>query len=79
MANDCPVIAARIPSVIEVCGDGALYFDPTDADSIATSMKEIANSPATRATLIARGRERAKIYSWRNSAHLLSRVVGQIE
>jgi glycosyltransferase involved in cell wall biosynthesis len=79
MANDCPVIAARIPSVVEVCGDGALYFDPKDPDSIASSMKEIANSPVTRATLIAKGRERAKIYSWRNSVRVLSQVVGQVE
>lgn len=35
MARKCPVVLSDIPGHKEQCGDMALYFDPTDSDSLA--------------------------------------------
>lgn len=38
MACGCPVVASRLPSVIEFAGAAASYFDPKDTLSIANAM-----------------------------------------
>jgi glycosyltransferase involved in cell wall biosynthesis len=51
-------------SLPEVAGDAALYFDPEDVGSIASSMRRLADDPALRVTLVSRGRERVAQFSW---------------
>jgi glycosyltransferase involved in cell wall biosynthesis len=63
-----PVIAARSPGVAETCADAALYVDPYDAGALAHELERVAADPALRATLAARGRDRAAAFSWRASA-----------
>jgi glycosyltransferase involved in cell wall biosynthesis len=43
MACGCPVVASDIPAVKECAGGAALYFDPTDAVSIADAMAAFQN------------------------------------
>jgi glycosyltransferase involved in cell wall biosynthesis len=70
MAAGAPVIAARAPGVVEVCGDAARYADPRDPGSFAAAMAEIAADGALRRELAERGRRRAAGFSWTESARI---------
>lgn len=66
-----PVITSRVTSMPEVAGDAALLIDPFDVDDIAGAMKKIASDEDLRKTLIRRGLERCKLFTWQKSADRL--------
>jgi hypothetical protein len=76
MALGCPIAAANTASIPEVVGDAALLFDPRQPDSIAAACAQLLADEALRQTLIARGRERAKRFSWERAA---AETLGVIE
>ena len=71
MANGCPVIAARSTSLPEVCGDAAIYFDPEDAQGLATLLQGLAGREDLRASLQARSAARLEHYTWTANARIL--------
>jgi glycosyltransferase involved in cell wall biosynthesis len=64
MGAGCPVIAADRTSLPEVVGDAGVLVDPLDTTAISEAMRRLATEPALRSELSARGRERARQYSW---------------
>jgi glycosyltransferase involved in cell wall biosynthesis len=68
MSAGTPVIAASTPGLLEVCGDAAVYVDPTDPQELAVTMERIATDPEQRRALASRGRQRAAGFSWSRSA-----------
>lgn len=68
MGLGCPVVASSIPSVREVCGDAALYFDPARPDELAQNLRALHGAPARLADMRERGRMRAARYSWLEAA-----------
>jgi glycosyltransferase involved in cell wall biosynthesis len=60
MACGTAVITSNRSSLPEVAGDAALAVDPEDVGAIAAALAIIADDPARRAELIARGRERIR-------------------
>jgi len=68
MSHDCPVVCSNTSSIPEVVGDAAVLFDPADVESLRDALERVAFSDATRAALIARGRERLKRFSWERCA-----------
>jgi len=65
MASGTLVAAARTSVLPEVGGDAPFYFDPQDADAIASCLVEVARLPAGhRAERIARGVARARLFTW---------------
>ena len=64
MAFGVPSIAARSSSLPEIGGDAALYFDPNDARELEKQIERLADDPALRTDLIARGRKRAAGFRW---------------
>jgi glycosyltransferase involved in cell wall biosynthesis len=71
MANDCPVVAANAASIPEVCGDAALYFDPTCPRSCAAALQTAVSDNELLARLVKAGRERLKVYNWNANAQIL--------
>jgi glycosyltransferase involved in cell wall biosynthesis len=71
MACGCPVIISNQPAMVEVCGDAALRCDADDADELARLMRLVHDDPVRRAALIAAGRERAALFTWRATARSL--------
>ncbi|HSD11964.1 MAG TPA: glycosyltransferase family 1 protein [Patescibacteria group bacterium] len=63
-----PVIASDVTSIPEVAGDAALFVNPGDPEDIARAMAKVADDPALRASLAAKGLERVKRYSWASTA-----------
>jgi len=70
----CPALLSNTSSLPEVGGDAALYFDPVDGASLADSVERIIADESIRANLIARSRERAKLFSWEKTAAMTKKV-----
>jgi glycosyltransferase involved in cell wall biosynthesis len=64
MNHGCPVICSNASSIPEVVGTAGLYIDPHSVEAIGDAMARIASLPSLRSGLAARGRERAKEFSW---------------
>ncbi len=75
MALGCPVIAARAASLPEVCGDAALYVDPSSVDAIADAMRRALDDDALCARLAQAGRHRAAGLTWAAAAARLAESV----
>jgi len=59
----CPVIAARIPSVVEITGDAATLLEPTDVIAWSGILDRLADGQRDPAALAA-GLERAGRFTW---------------
>ena len=64
MSFDCPVACSNTSSIPEVVGEAAIQFNPRDTDAIADSLVKLLSSSTLRNTLIKRGRDRIKMFSW---------------
>lgn len=74
MACGCPVIASRRASIPEVAGDAALLVEPQSAEQFADAIAMIVTVPAVRARLIAAGLDRARLWTWRETARRLVEI-----
>lgn len=68
MGCGCPVLASNTSSIPEVVGDAGICVDPTDEIVTSERMVELAISQNPRNELIAKGFERAQLFSWRRCA-----------
>ena len=64
---DCPCAISNISSFPEVAGNAALYFDPSDQDSMENAIDRIITDNALRKELIALGQQRLSLFSWQNT------------
>lgn len=67
-ALGCPVLCSDRSAMPEIAGDGALLFDPADADALATQLGRVVGEPATRHDLVRRGLANAGRFSWDRAA-----------
>lgn len=77
MQCEVPVIASNAGSIPEVCGDAAVYVDPGNIDAIAEKMMLLYKDESKRNDLIAKGKTRAKEFSWEKTAGLLWSAIGK--
>ena len=68
MERGVPIACSRAPSLPEVAGDAARYFDPLDEGDIAAAIAELIVDVELREELVASGRERARRFSWERTA-----------
>jgi glycosyltransferase involved in cell wall biosynthesis len=68
MAAGAPVLAARCPAVVEVCGQAARYVEPDDADGLAGLLRAVGRDAGLRERMSADGLRRAQAFSWGRSA-----------
>jgi glycosyltransferase involved in cell wall biosynthesis len=66
MSFNCPVICSNTSSIPEVVGDAAIFFDPASADSIGQSLITVLSDDPLRVSLVSKGRQRVKMFSWQN-------------
>jgi len=67
MAAGCPVVVSRAASLPEICGDAALYFDPTNPEELSACLVRIANDESLRQALRARGNRHVRRFRWEAS------------
>jgi len=75
MACGVPIVASRIPSTEEVADDAVFYYgNPLDEKGLAASILRVLGDEQLRLDLVAKGRERAKRFTWDEVAkrHLAS-------
>lgn len=76
MACGAPAICADSTCLPEVVGEGnALFFDPLDANALASSLTRLLSSNELRESLITKGLERVKQYDWRRTAQETLRIL----
>ncbi len=63
-ACGCPALLSVGGSLSEVAGDAALYFDPTDIDSLIKSASQLINDQSLRQSFREKGYDRLKKFSW---------------
>ncbi|MGZ3581754.1 MAG: glycosyltransferase family 4 protein [Ktedonobacterales bacterium] len=68
MASGTPVVCSTGGSLPEIAGDAALTVDPYDVDGLAAALVRLTRDAALRDTLVTRGLERVKAFSWDLSA-----------
>lgn len=68
MAAGCPVVTSNGSAMKEVGGDSAFLVDPLDIEAIAGGIEKISTDSALRTTLINNGKNRARMFSWENTA-----------
>lgn len=68
MACGIPVLTSNITSMPEVAGDAAVLVNPYRVESIANGIEKIVNDSDLRKSLIEKGLERAKLFSWEKTA-----------
>jgi glycosyltransferase involved in cell wall biosynthesis len=68
MAAGLPIASSDRGVMPEVLGDAGLYFDPENAASIATSLRELLHDVPLREVLARRAYDRARLLSWQRCA-----------
>ena len=78
MALGCPVAVSRCSAMPDICGDAAAYFDPQNADSIASAILSTLLDTRRQRELSARGKARAARFSWQTSGRNLETLMRQV-
>jgi len=78
MAKGCPVISSNRTSLPEILGPAALYFNPDDEADMLSAVLKIFDDKELRDSMISRGLEQVKKYSWWECANQTLQVYKQI-
>jgi glycosyltransferase involved in cell wall biosynthesis len=70
MARGCPVVSSNAASLVEVGGDAVLYVNPDDGRGWREAIVGLLAGTGRRATMMAKGRQRATMFSWKRSAEI---------
>ena len=73
MANKCLVLSSDIPSLREVYGNAAVYFNPNDVLDMEKKMIEVLGSKVGH-DFVGHGLERTKMFSWEKMAKETLRI-----
>ena len=74
-----PILAGNKTSLPEVANDAALYCDPFDVKDIAAKLTLLESDDAQQQMLSQKGLERAKLFSWDESAKAIWEVICSFE
>ncbi len=74
MGCGTPVVTSDKSSLPEVAGDAALIIDPYQVDDLADAIRQLVNDSTLRQTLIGKGHQRAKTFTWEKSARHLRQI-----
>ncbi|MGN5006710.1 glycosyltransferase family 4 protein [Aeromonas sp. 96A] len=78
MACGVPVLTSNSTSLPEVAGDAALLVNPESVDEIRVGIERLVHDEALRTELIAKGLERAKLFSWDAVAARVQAVLDEV-
>lgn len=78
--NGCPVLLNNASCFPEIGGDAAIYFDINRKGDLSEHIMELLQySEEERQQIIDKGTQRAKCFSWEESAHKLKQVYENIQ
>jgi glycosyltransferase involved in cell wall biosynthesis len=80
MTHGVPCVLNDMPVFREVAGDAAIYFDSTDPDQTAATLKHLLGNQKERETLSKKGIKRSAIFSWSTiTADLFALIKQQVQ
>ena len=79
MACGCPVVSSNAGAIPEVVGDAALTVDPLDEAALASALGNVLTDEARRKEMIARGLNRASLFSWERAARETLQVYERVQ
>ena len=79
MACGAAVLTSKTSSLPEVAGDAALFVDPESVDEIERGIELLAEDQKLRTELVAKGFERIKKFSWRETARQTLKVYESLD
>jgi glycosyltransferase involved in cell wall biosynthesis len=68
MGHHVPVAISNVSSLPEIAGDAAIQFDPKSAENMAEVMYKVLTDQTLRASLVKKGKQRLKHFSWQEMA-----------
>jgi glycosyltransferase involved in cell wall biosynthesis len=78
LQTGCPTILSNASCFPEIAKDAALYFDPKSLHDIRTSIEKVLYNDDIRKTLVKKGYERSKTFSWENSVAKTTEIYQRI-
>ncbi len=78
MSCGAPVIVSNRSSLPEVIGDAGLLVDPENIEQIAVSILKVVSDKKLREEMSKKGKERARKFSWKDSAKKLMKVINEL-
>lgn len=81
MASGVPVATSNAAAMPEIVADGAILFDPLDAQDMASKILQVLDDPVLATDIARRGRQRSEEFSWvktaRETANVLVAAAGE--
>lgn len=79
LAAGVPVISSRIPPLVSIAGEAALYFNPADEEGLLAAMIQLASEAELRSRLVHDGLKRAADQTWESTALKTLQVLQQLK
>ncbi len=77
MGCGAPVACSDLPVLRDVTQNGAVYFDPTQEESIAATLMQALNDQPLRQAVIERGLRRARYFTWDRAVERMLKIYAQ--
>ncbi len=74
MRCGCPVVSSNLTSLPEVVGDSGILVNPLDVNELAEAVWRVISNPELRSEMVRKGLERAKLFTWENTAKKMLEV-----
>lgn len=78
MACGCPVVTSNTGAMKEVAGNAAMLVNSLSVKDISSAMEKLATSPNLRKNLVKKGLERAKKFSWLDTAKKTLKLYNEV-
>jgi len=78
MKCGCPVVTSNLSSMPEVAGEAGILVNPLDVKGIARGINEVIGDKERRESLIKKGFEQAKKFSWEKTAKETLRIYHEV-
>src|SRR5438445_8792977 len=79
MAMRLPIVASDIPICREICGEGAVYFNPYDPEDLARKIVVLKDEPRLRRQLGQYGRKRAQTqFNWNDHVRRFVEIMDSV-
>ncbi len=78
MACGCPVVTSNTSSLPEVAGEAGIMVNPYDTDSLTQAIKQVLTDDRLRSSMIKRGLEQSKKFSWEKTARQTQEVYNRV-
>jgi len=74
MACGTPVITSNVSAMPEVAGEAGVLIEPTNPQAIADAVEHLYKDTDYRQSLIIKGKERTKLFTWEATAEQIARL-----